>query len=62
MVVVDVDKQPAREVIQHYFQREMGWLFDQQVISFNTQNRDAAYDLIIGMSLQLPFVLLLWFT
>ena len=30
IVVVDVDKQPARSVVDGYLERGFGWLFDEQ--------------------------------
>ena len=45
---MDTDKQPAREVINKYMQEGYSYLFDEQVISYNTQHRDANYDLILG--------------
>ena len=28
--IIDVDKQPARQVVDGYIQRGFGWLFDEQ--------------------------------
>ena len=44
IVIVDTDKQLAREVIDKYMERGYNWLFAEQVINYSTAFRTQSYE------------------
>ena len=44
--LLDIDRQPARPLIDSLMEKNYGWLFDRQVVSYSTQGRDHSYVLI----------------